>query len=592
MFQCLSSAWIHKTDSWDLHQDSSLKYGFLTFFVLAFLCYFLIVGIMPVRNTMEARNFKTAEEILESNEWLLPTLNNELRILKPPLPTWCVAGIIYITNCYRNLWVMRFPNLCVAFLLIFFVWLFVKELFNTRTAFFATMMIATTITFWGDIFVARWDMFACSFGMGGLYFLANVFKYHKVKYVVGAIFCYALSYLSKGPAVLLSIIASFYISFFIFLLWNHFFPSDLLKSWCEKYRKYCPHSIKAWILFIGIIFIALIIGNSWWLFIKFNEPEAWKQIFSDLESLGIKHSEPFYYYLLLSTGYIGIWSLFLLISYALPIAFIFKKYRIKLCHDNFLSFLFTWTWFLIGILFISFISAKKNRYFLIILPICIIMTANCCEYLLTCLQRKEKWSLYLIAIQKLALVLAFSCCGVAIIVGLFLGTSFWSLLAIPCCLLLAFFMYKGHVSVSKVIAETAFGALFVIVVVFFILQSAGVFYDRYPGAYEVTKLTGDQKLYIFGEHDDKVLWAIGREAIFVTDDSEKNSDSETLPDEETFPDDEPYFLLVPNEFEAKLWETQNKEDYKEIYTFYEVKTHEKNLWTLYNVHGAKILLQQ
>ena len=42
---------------------------------------------------MEARNLATAQEMVKNGNYLLPTMNGELRLEKPPLPTWIAAGI-------------------------------------------------------------------------------------------------------------------------------------------------------------------------------------------------------------------------------------------------------------------------------------------------------------------------------------------------------------------------------------------------------------------------------------------------------------------------------------------------------------------
>ena len=51
------------------------------------ICVF-VNSDLPSVNNMEARNYVTAREILQDGSWLLPTMNGELRIAKPPLPPW------------------------------------------------------------------------------------------------------------------------------------------------------------------------------------------------------------------------------------------------------------------------------------------------------------------------------------------------------------------------------------------------------------------------------------------------------------------------------------------------------------------------
>ena len=62
-------------------------------------------------NIMEARNFNTAREMLEHNNWVLTTMNGEPRYEKPPLPTWltAISGAIFGLD---QIWALRLP--CTA----------------------------------------------------------------------------------------------------------------------------------------------------------------------------------------------------------------------------------------------------------------------------------------------------------------------------------------------------------------------------------------------------------------------------------------------------------------------------------------------
>ena len=40
---------------------------------------------------MESRNIITAREMVYEGHWLVPTMNGDLRLEKPPLPTWLTA---------------------------------------------------------------------------------------------------------------------------------------------------------------------------------------------------------------------------------------------------------------------------------------------------------------------------------------------------------------------------------------------------------------------------------------------------------------------------------------------------------------------
>ena len=63
--------------------------------LLLLVCFFtfFIHNKVVYPDIMESRNLITAREMVEYNNWLVPTMNGTLRLEKPPLPTW-VAGVI------------------------------------------------------------------------------------------------------------------------------------------------------------------------------------------------------------------------------------------------------------------------------------------------------------------------------------------------------------------------------------------------------------------------------------------------------------------------------------------------------------------
>lgn len=61
--------------------------------LLALVCCFSFFvnnhSLFP--DIMESRNLVTAYEMAYDGNWLLPTMNGEWRLEKPPLPTWIAA---------------------------------------------------------------------------------------------------------------------------------------------------------------------------------------------------------------------------------------------------------------------------------------------------------------------------------------------------------------------------------------------------------------------------------------------------------------------------------------------------------------------
>ncbi|HON45122.1 MAG TPA: glycosyltransferase family 39 protein [Planctomycetota bacterium] len=558
------------------YEEKIFERIFFYFFLFAFFCYLCILGLQPVRNTMEARNFKTAEEIVESNEWLVPTLNNEARILKPPFPTWSVAAIKMLFHDTRNLWILRFPNLCIAFFLVFMVWKLAKTLFNARTALFASIMLATSINFLGDALISRWDMFACAFGIAGIYSILKMYasttKKIVVKYFIFSVLFFTLSYFSKGPAALLTLLGSLYVTWCFILLLNKIKQNSLTQNIIENYHPFFPKSYKGWLLLLLIIISTFLIGNIWWIVIKFQEPEAWTLIFKDIGSLKIKHAEPFYYYILLSVAYIGIWSVFLIFAFMYPILLFIQKNKLSTIEKKQqASIYFTWIWYFIGIIFLSFVSAKKNRYFLMILPTCCLMVAVYADFIVSWIQgKKEKWHYIIFVLHKYLLSFALICSAIALIVGIFLGCSLWTLLFIPSLLILSYICYKGELQITKFVIEYGWIACWIILIAFTTLYSGGAFPNRYENAEQVQTITNDDPLYIACQGNDKLLWAIHREGIFI---HINQKFIENLLGQSRF------YILLPKESEQNIQSILQKA--KKVFTFYEKQTRETITWNLY-----------
>ena len=187
----------------------------VAFFSLAFIFFLLLIRDVPVRNVMEARNFKAAEEIVESGNWLIPTLNGEPRIRKPPLPTWFVALMGRVAGT-RNLFWLRLPNVLMALFLLFALFLLVKDIYGDRAATFALMIGATCGKFAGEIQIARWDMFVCAFAFSGLWCSWRLATRKKMGYFVLACLSWGAAYLSKGPVGFAVVLAPFLLAFVCF----------------------------------------------------------------------------------------------------------------------------------------------------------------------------------------------------------------------------------------------------------------------------------------------------------------------------------------------------------------------------------------
>lgn len=69
-------------------QKNYIHYLFIL--IVCWFAFFVNNGSV-YEDIMESRNLVTAHEMIEYDNWLVPTMNGELRLEKPPLPTWVAA---------------------------------------------------------------------------------------------------------------------------------------------------------------------------------------------------------------------------------------------------------------------------------------------------------------------------------------------------------------------------------------------------------------------------------------------------------------------------------------------------------------------
>ena len=97
--------------------DVRSKVGKWILIGLVLCCTFFVNNEAIFVDIMESRNMITAREMVYDGNWLTPTMNGELRLEKPPLPTWISAIAEYISS--DNLGLQRAMAGLAALLLVF-----------------------------------------------------------------------------------------------------------------------------------------------------------------------------------------------------------------------------------------------------------------------------------------------------------------------------------------------------------------------------------------------------------------------------------------------------------------------------------------
>lgn len=327
------------------------KYILIIFF-LSILSFFSNLWVKSA-DLMEARNFITAREMVQSGNWLIPTLNGNLRFEKPPLPTWITAGMMKIFHNTTDEYLLRIPAAVISVMLIFLIYYLVKlltekSLYSFITSFIAlsTFMIIKT----GN--ENSWDIYSYVFAFGAVVFLISGMKKEKmIDFIISGIFL-AASVLSKGPVALYGIILPLFIAYgYVYGI--------------EKFKK----NWKGILIGLGT---GLVLSGIWPVLMLLNYREIFLNVMEkEKDTWTSKHTQGILFYLDYFV-YTGIWIFFSAFG-------IVKKWSRERTEDKkFFDFIFMWN--LMVLIFLSLVKMKKKRYGIPIYITSSLMIGSICSY--------------------------------------------------------------------------------------------------------------------------------------------------------------------------------------------------------------------
>ncbi len=310
----------------------------LLIIVVCSFAFFINNQVVPA-DLMEARNLATAQEMVKDGSYLIPTLNGELRLEKPPLPTWIAAGVEFLFP--GSLVAQRCVAGLVATMMIFFLYLLVIRLTRDRMiGLLAALVLATSFNAVMMGRTATWDIYCHSFMLGAIYFLVTALEGKGRQwgaFALSGIFL-GLSFLGKGP-----------VSFYALLL-------PFLIAYGLSYRPRMKG--KAAPLVVMVLLFAVI--AFWWMaYLYFFHRDMALQVAAKESSSWLNHNvRPWYYYWQFPAE-AGIWALFWVT--ALVGYFACRKEKYRKDHT------FSIVWLLSSLILLSVIPEKKTRYLLPIL---------------------------------------------------------------------------------------------------------------------------------------------------------------------------------------------------------------------------------
>lgn len=225
--------------------------------VFCLITFFANRAALPT-DIMESRNIITAREMVSDGNWLVPTMNGELRLEKPPLPTWVAGGIEKVFP--DSLSAQRAAAGVMACMWVVYLFLLVRYVSRRNDLAIATTIVFTTC--YNMVLMGRsatWDIYCHAFMMGAIYYL-NLGLFEKRHYwrnflLSGAFM--GLSFLSKGPV-------SFYALLLPYLITLTLLPRPSMKG--------------KWWAFASMIVLMLAIGSWWYVYLLTAHPADRKSV--------------------------------------------------------------------------------------------------------------------------------------------------------------------------------------------------------------------------------------------------------------------------------------------------------------------------
>ncbi|PLX66163.1 MAG: hypothetical protein C0603_12165 [Denitrovibrio sp.] len=391
---------------------------------LLLLIFILYSGIFSYNYTMnvdlmEARNFVTAREVIQNNDWLIPTMNGEPRIAKPPLPTWLTAISMHYATTDANLTMNRIPAGLSAVLAIIFLFLFVQSFSNNSSiAFYSALVLVTSYMF---IYMARkgtWDIFCHTFMLGVLWTFYEGLKSEKhiSRWFISSGFLMALSWMSKGPVAFYTLLLPFLLSYVVFY----------------RAKGFKSH----WKGILVAFAIGILLSLIWPAYLYFSIPHIASSVAGkEVIAWGKSHVKPFWYYLQFPIMS-GLWFLPALALFNIPHSI--KKF------ENKKTLFFLLTWVVLEILLLSIIPEKKDRY---LLPVTITMSIPIAYYINNFSLDDSRWSKGLISFYKYfsIAILAISILAICY-TSLTTGFSIYPMIILLASAIVAFIIHKNRLN--------------------------------------------------------------------------------------------------------------------------------------------------
>lgn len=292
---------------------------------------------------MESRNLVTAREMVETGEWLVPTMNGELRLEKPPLPTWVSAVVESVSP--DDIAAQRAVASLFGVMLVVFFYLLCRDVFRVDPV-IAVILLCSCYQFMLMARTVSWDIYTHAFMLGGIYFLVmavNGRGRQWWRFCLAGLFA-GLSVMSKGPVSLFALFLPF------LLAWGIFGRPSMRGKWLP----------------VGVmVLVTIVVGCWWYAYIHVFHADEWQAVMAkETGSWLNRNVRPWHYYWKFFLE-AGVWALLLVTSIIMVLRRGFRGDRSRMVPVM---------WMLFCLVLLSCMPEKKTRYLLpLLIPAAVVM---------------------------------------------------------------------------------------------------------------------------------------------------------------------------------------------------------------------------
>ncbi|MDR2014422.1 MAG: glycosyltransferase family 39 protein [Azoarcus sp.] len=167
--------------------------------LIGFVCFFQGLGDIPLLSFNEARRALPAQAMFATGDWLLPRLNGELYITKPPLLYWLTAAASHLLGNVDE-WSVRLPSALAAVAVVFAAYRYALRRFGPWAALFTAQLLIANASFAMFARRAEIEMLLTALCFGALLAALHFIQEQAGRrWILLSYFLLGLAVLAKGP---------------------------------------------------------------------------------------------------------------------------------------------------------------------------------------------------------------------------------------------------------------------------------------------------------------------------------------------------------------------------------------------------------